>query len=194
MNTKEVVPAFDMLLDELDAIIPELNNQGAQLMQEKKYDQARAIIAKAEAVIAFEAKVSVLREEWLKMAVPPTKKPDKKKKPVSRKITKMLKQGLRTPNEAFFLPILQALVQLGGSGRVQAVLEVVEEIMGDQLNKYDYQSIPSDPKIIRWRNNANWARWKLVQEGFLANDSPRGIWEITDAGRQRVREEENKEI
>jgi len=189
MNTKEVVPAFDMLLEELYSIIPELNKQGAQLMQEKKYDQARQIIAKAEAVIAFQAKVSALREEWLKMAVPATKKPEKKEKPVSRKMTKMLKQGLRTPNDAFFLPILQTLVQLGGSGRVQTVLEVLEELMRDQLNKYDYQSLPSDPKIIRWRNNAQWARWKLVQEGLLADDSPRGIWEITEAGRQRVREE-----
>jgi len=191
MNTKEVVPAFDMLLEELDAIIPELNKQGAQLMQEKKYDQARQIIAKAEAVIAFQAKVSALREEWLKMAVPATKKQEKKGKPVSRKMTKMLKKGLRTPNDAFFLPILQALVQLGGSGRVQSVLEVVEEIMGDQLNKYDYQSIPSNPKILRWRNNAQWARLKLVQEGLLADDSPRGTWKITEAGRQRVREETN---
>jgi len=188
MNTKEVIPAFDMLLEELDAIVPELNKQGAQLMKEMKYDQARQIIAKAEAVVTFQGKVSALREEWLRMAVPATKKPEKKGKPVSRKMTKMLKQGLRTPNDAFFLPILQALVKLGGSGRVQAVLEVVEEIMGDQLNKYDYDSLPSNPKIIRWRNNANWARWKLVQEGLLADDSPRGIWEITEAGRQRVRE------
>ena len=180
---------IDFLLGQLDAIIPELNKQGAQLMQEKKYDQARQIIAKAEAVVAFQGKVSALREEWLKLAVSATKKSEKKEKPVSRKMTTMLKKGLRTPNDAFFLPILQALVKLGGSGRVQAVLDVVEEIMGDQLNKYDYQSIPSNPKILRWRNNAQWARLKLVQEGLLADDSPRGIWEITEAGRQRVREE-----
>ena len=81
---------IDSLLEQLESIIPELNKQGSQLMQEKKYDQARQIIAKAESVVAFQGKVSALREEWLKMAVPATKKPQEKKKPVLRKITTML--------------------------------------------------------------------------------------------------------
>jgi hypothetical protein len=185
MQNNEVIPAFDMLLEELDAIIPELNNQGARLMEEKKYTQARDIIAKAESVIAFQEKVRALREEWLNLEVPSTRK-KAKKKPVKRKVTKMLKQGLRTPNDAFHLPILKALVQLGGSGQVQEVLKIVEEMMADQLNKYDYQSIPSNPKIIRWENNAQWARVKLIEQRYMASDSPRGIWEITDAGRERV--------
>jgi hypothetical protein len=69
---------------------------------------------------------------------------------------------------------------------VQEVLKIVEEMMADQLNKYDYQSIPSNPKIIRWENNAQWARVKLIEQRYMASDSPRGIWEITDAGRERV--------
>jgi restriction system protein len=127
-----------------------------------------------------------LRDEWLNLEVPATRKKAKKKKPVKRKVTKLLKQGLRTPNNAFHFPILKALVQLGGSGQVQDVLKAVEEIMADQLNKYDYQSLPSNPKVIRWENNAQWARVKLIDEGYMASDSPRGTWEITDAGRERV--------
>jgi restriction system protein len=186
MQNHEVIPAFDMLLEELDAIIPELNQKGAHLMEEKKYSKARDIITKAESVITFQEKVRALRDEWLNLEVPATRKKAKKKKPVKRKVTKLLKQGLRTPNDAFHLPILKALVQLGGSGQVQDVLKAVEEMMADQLNKYDYQSIPSNPKIIRWENNAQWARVKLIEQGFMASDSPRGIWEITDAGRERV--------
>lgn len=71
-------------------------------------------------------------------------------------------------------------------GQVSEVLDHVEGMMKDQLNQYDYQTIPSNPKIIRWRNNANWARLVLVQEGYLASDSPRGVWEITEAGRHWV--------
>jgi len=192
MEKYEVIPAFDMLLEELDAIIPELNQQSAQLMEEKKYPEARKIISKAESVIAFQSKVKALREEWLSMAVPPTQKSPEKKKPVKRKMTKMLKQGLRTPNEAFHLPILQALIQLGGSGRVQEVLDIVEDMLGDRYTKYDYQAIPSNPKSIRWRNNAQWARLKLVQDGYLANDSPRGVWEITEAGRKLLGDGQEK--
>jgi hypothetical protein len=189
MNSKEVIPAFDILLEELDSIIPELNQQGAKLMENKKYNEARKIISKAELVIDFQRKLKDLREEWLRMAIPSTKKPPKKIKTRKRKTTKMLDAGLRTPNEAFHLPILQALVQLGGAGKVKDILDRVEEIMAGRLNKYDYDSIPSNPNIIRWRNNAQWARYTLVQEGYLADDSPRGVWEITDAGRERVNKE-----
>jgi len=188
MITNKVIPTLDMVLKELDAIIHELNKQGAKLMTQKKYHEAREIISNAETVIAFQAKMKTLCDEWLKMAVPPTPKPHINKKPVKRTVTKILRKGLRTPNEAFLMPILQSLVQIGGSGQVTEVLELVEERLSNQLNKYDYQSIPSNPKVIRWRQNANWARWRLVQDGFLASDSPRGVWEITDAGRQRVAE------
>ena len=186
MIDRDVMPAFDMLMEEFDAIVTHLNQQGAQLMQAKDYAQAREVISKAEAVLAFQAKVKSLQDEWVHMAVPPTLKTPKKKKPVKRTMTKLLKQGLRTPNEAFRLPILQALIKLGGSGRLGEVLDLVELMMKDQLNKYDYQTIPSDPNVIRWRNNAQWARLKLVQDGYLASDSPRGVWEITDSGRALV--------
>ncbi len=120
------------------------------------------------------------------MTVSPPKKAPGKKQPVKRVMTTSLKQGLRTPNKAFKLPILQAVVQLGGSGRVDEVLGRVETLMKDQLNNYDYQPMPSDLRIIRWRNNAAWARFDLVHEGYLASDSPRGVWEITEAGRTLV--------
>jgi restriction system protein len=188
MVDRNITSTFDMLLEELDAIVTNLNQQGAQLMQAKDYDQAREVIAKAETLLAFHGKVKLLQDEWSKITLPQTQE-ILNKKPVKRKVTKVLKQGLRTPNEDFHLPILQTLVQLGGSGRVSKVLDLVEEIMADQLNKYDYQTIPSDPKVIRWRNNAQWARLKLVQEGFLASDSPRGVWEITEAGRALVEKE-----
>lgn len=183
MHDRNITSAFDMLLEELDAIVTNLNQQGAQLMQAKDYDQAREVIDKAETLLAFRGKVEPLQDEWSKIELPHTNKiPDKK--PVKRNVTKVLKKGLRTPNEDFRLPILQALFQLGGSGRVSVVLDFVEEIMTDQLNKYDYQTIPSDPKVIRWRNNAQWARLKLVEQGYLRSDSPRGVWEINEEGRK----------
>ena len=63
---------------------------------------------------------------------------------------------------------------------------MVEERLSGQLNKYDYQALPSDPNSIRWKNTASWARHNMVQEGLLAGDSPRGVWEITDAGREAL--------
>ena len=186
MKENEVIPAFNILLDEIDRIVSDMNQQGAQLITDGKYDGAKSMITKAKSIIIIREKIHLLESEWGELQVTETKTQVKKQKVRKKGIQNRLEQGLRTPNEAFLLPILQALVQLGGSGRLSEVLDRVEEMMSDQLNKYDYQSIPSNPKIIRWRNNAQWARWKHVQKGYLANDSLRGIWEITEAGRQQV--------
>ncbi len=37
-----------------------------------------------------------------------------------------------------------------------------------------------------WRNSAQWARNSMVQEGLLKADSPRGVWNISEAGRCRL--------
>ena len=63
MINKEVVPAFDMLLEELERIIPDLNAQGKDLLDQKQYAQAHELNHKAESVVAFQVKVAALREE-----------------------------------------------------------------------------------------------------------------------------------
>ena len=181
MNTKEVVTAFDKLLEELDAIIPEINKQGVQLMQEKKYDQARQIIAKAEAVIAFQVKVSALREEWLKMAVPPTKKQSVEQDLLNSNSKQ--KESKRTKEEDLKAPLLFTLVKMGGAGKVSDVLDNMEPLVEPILTEHDKQILDSVNEL-RWRNTTKWARADMVKEGLLDNDSPYGVWTITSYGRQ----------
>ena len=66
------------------------------------------------------------------------------------------------------------------------VLELVEKKMKGILNEYDYRPLPSDPKSIRWRNTVQWCRNSLVREGLLKNDSPYGIWEISEKGKHEI--------
>jgi len=188
MINKEVIPAFDMLLEELERIIPQLNQQGSQLMDAKNYSAAHAIINKAQAVVSFQDKVKALRAEWESMNIPATRKiPDKpfNTHPMRMKMGTS-KKGKRTSEAQFMLPILHALVDLGGRGTMRQVLEKLEVSMADELNAFDWQSLPSNDRVIRWKNTAAWARQKLVYEGYLANDSPTGFWEITPAGREVI--------
>jgi restriction system protein len=71
------------------------------------------------------------------------------------------------------------------------ILELVHDKMRNILNRYDYEALSSDPKLIRWKNTAQWTRYSMVNEGLLANNSPQGIWEITEKGRKFY--EENKQ-
>lgn len=188
MIDKEVVPAFDMLLEELDRIIPELNKQGKQLLDETKFQEAHEVINKAQAVFAFQAKVRGLRDEWLKMNVPPTKPPTRRKprkpsKKGTRTVGPRLEEGKRTKNEDFHIPILQILVRNGGSRTYSELIDELTKDMADSLNKYDWEVLP-DGRSIRWKNSVGWAKKPLKDAGYLSTTAPDGIWEITEAGRK----------
>lgn len=190
MQIQEVIPAMELLLEELDEIVLRLNEEGAELFKEGDYARARTLLSKVESVTGFRGKVLCLKDEWKALNVPATKKTPLH--PGTRSTAPPLKKGLRTGTDSFRYPILAAIVRLGGSGQVREVLRVVEEILSEQLNTYDYQPLPSDPNAVRWKNTAQWVRYNMVQDGWLASDSPRGVWEITEAGRQALARAEHE--
>ena len=96
-------------------------------------------------------------------------------------------RGQRTTNVgAFRIPILEVLVDLGGEGRVDAILERLQGKMEGTLTTLDYERLRSGA-AIRWKNRANWARLSMVEDGLLRSDSPRGTWQITDKGRDELK-------
>lgn len=135
----------------------------------------------------YRAKIAALRKEWgvLAVAFDPHSEASEQERAARRDFGR-LQRGVRTPEEAFRLPILQTLVQMGGSGKVRDVLARVEKLVKPELSEADYQHLPSTPNTPRWYNTAQWARNSMVQEGLLRADSPRGTWEISEAGRQVV--------
>ncbi len=107
---------------------------------------------------------------------------------MSRRRPDRPKKGLRTSEDAFRRPILEALVEWGGRAEMSKVLDLVEKKMEGILNDFDRQPLRSDPNIIRWRNTAQWCRNTMAREGLLKSDSPRGIWEISERGRKALQE------
>jgi hypothetical protein len=97
-----------------------------------------------------------------------------------------LRRGLKTPQEAYRQPILEAVYELGGSASVGDVLKVVKNRMKPVLKDVDYQKLPSGVDF-RWRNTAMWERFSLVNEGLLKSGSPDGMWELSSKGIQQVK-------
>jgi restriction endonuclease Mrr len=65
--------------------------------------------------------------------------------------------------------------------------------MQDVLTPRDFEPLKSGE--IRWRNRARFARLRMKELGLLSDSSHRGIWEITESGRQYLAkklEEESK--
>ena len=106
-------------------------------------------------------------------------KPQRAKREVTERATK----GEILPQAEYTLPILESLVEMGGSGRMPKVLDKVYDKIKDRLRKKDFEMLSSGT-AVRWRNRAQWERQRLKSEGYLKKDSPRGIWEITDDGKK----------
>lgn len=109
-----------------------------------------------------------------------------------RNKTKRLSRGKRTPNSAYYLPILKVIADFGGAAKTSDVLSRVEKLMSSKLKEVDYQMMPSAPQTPRWNNSARWARQEMVYEGLLKNDSRNGIWEISDKGRQYLADKDSE--
>ena len=136
--------------------------------------------------MAFRDAIAALRKEWDAISGAPAVEDEEAQ--AERRNLGRLRKGLRTPEAAYYLPILKALVELGGSAKMQAVLDKVYQAMKPVLKDVDHEPLASDPDMPRWRNSAQWARNTMRQEGLLKDDSPHGIWEITEAGRARIKE------
>jgi restriction system protein len=89
-----------------------------------------------------------------------------------------------TPVKAYWKPLLETLVELGGRGRRRKVIELVGRRMDGTLTPADYEKLNSG--VIRWENRVAWQANAMRSDGLLKakKDLPRGVWEITDAGRQ----------
>ena len=186
MIENEVSPAFEILLEEIETAIEELNQEGSHQFTLSEHKKARLLLEKAEAASLFRGKIKDLQIEWraLESQIGPGVPADRQRSKSKRK--RKLQRGLRTPEEVFKTPVLEALLHMGGSANANDVLARVGNIMAGSLNDYDKQPLTSSPSSPRWRNTAQWARNALVKEGLMANDSPKGVWEITDAGKKVV--------
>ena len=87
-----------------------------------------------------------------------------------------LPPGQLTPSSALRQAIIEALEQMGGSGQVRDVLTRVYDSLKDHFTAADLSTSKSGE--VRWRNRCQWERFRMVQEGLLRDDSPRGVWEL----------------
>jgi len=87
-----------------------------------------------------------------------------------------------TRQKEFWKPILETIVSKGGKADAQAVVDGVESRMKSRLKSGDYES--NTDGTAKWFKAVHFQRLEMVHQGLLEHNSPRGIWQITDKGRQ----------
>ena len=90
----------------------------------------------------------------------------------------------KLPEKEFRRPLMEILYASGGKARVEELRPILKERLEPRLRSADYEPVSTgDP---RWWNGACWARNGLKRDGHLRDDSPRGLWELSEKGRRRV--------
>ncbi len=84
------------------------------------------------------------------------------------------------PQKEFHAPLLETLSELGGRAETNKVRPIMGEKIKDRLYEDDYRLVKTGEP--RWWNAICWARNDLVKDGRMRNDSPRGIWELSEKG------------
>lgn len=78
--------------------------------------------------------------------------------------------------------IIQALQKLGGSARVAEIIEEMGRQLEGKLLPGDMEWREATNEYV-WQNNSKWERYRMTQDGTLRNDSPYGIWALTEDAR-----------
>ncbi len=89
------------------------------------------------------------------------------------------------------VPLLKAVVSLGGKAKAQDVYDEVGKFFPQLTDADRTESLPSGGS--RWKNRIQWARQGLVDRGELTNGGW-GIWAITDKGRERLEREATSSV
>lgn len=185
-NSGEVDVAFQILLDQMEAQLDFVSNLGARAFESRDYGVAHEAEVQAKQMTALRDRAADLRSEWSELW-PQTEQRDSGIS--SRRDLGHLQRGERTRESDCFIPILTTLIEQGGSVKVTDLMPSLEVKMRHILREVDYEPVVSRPNETRWVNVAHWARDKMVKKGLLKGNSPRGTWEITEAGRAFVRNE-----
>ncbi len=184
MGKSDINTGLTLLLNEIAKEIDEVSEKCKSPLDAKEFGKIKALCEYGEHLKDFRRKVEDLRKWWRGICSNDVWMNGSKDKIGKRK---KLKKGLKTREEEYEIPILEALVELGGKGEVRDVLDRVYEKMKDKLNEYDKEILRGSSgrrgNQTRWRNTALWAIHSMYKKGLLKRVK-RGVLEIIEEGRK----------
>src|SRR5687767_6334446 len=88
-----------------------------------------------------------------------------------------MKGNMKTQFFEYIIPVIEALKELGGSGRPSEVIEIVAT--NHKPSQRMYEQLQNGQ--TRLANQIHWSRLYLVKTGYI-DSSQRGIWSLTEKG------------
>lgn len=190
MTNNETSNWFDQLIKNIVKLFSSLFKACDRDQEEQKVHETRVTVDERAQDVSPPVEIDQSKDESLSLDLPsiervPTSEDNIK---VSRETERQFRREFHTKSEAFRIPILKALVNLGGSAKRQVVFEELEKIMRDQLTENDWNPLPSNKRMVRWQVIATNTRMVLLKEGLINVNPQKGMWIITEKGRKALEE------
>jgi len=194
---EKVETVFALVADAIAKAKQELADLVREATIEGRFPEAQRIVLLSQELERASAQLQAARDRWLaarhaelvKEIFETAGRGERAARRRSR--ATHIQRGVCTPPRHYRLPILRALGELGGEAPAAQVLERVFAEVKDHLRPADHEEIPyphAAGGAPRWRRTAENERFRMVQEGLLRSDSPRGTWALTAQGRRFLEE------
>jgi len=97
----------------------------------------------------------------------------------------------KLPQKFFREPLLLSLLALGGTAQASDIRQMMEPMVRKHLLEGDVEPVSTGEP--RWWNAVCWERSELVKEQSFRSDSPRGVWELSEKGRELAKKIKHSE-
>jgi hypothetical protein len=165
---------------------PFVDTPSTVLRRELRLPEASPSSPTQRPVASLPSSSSVVAESpvWPKSGV--KRKPQKSQKKKSSRQRTRAAAGTLLPEDRYIQPLLRVLDDAGGKAPFRDVVDAFGELVHDEFLPADFETLDSGG--IRWQSRLQFVRLRLVERGLLERDSPRGIWILSEAGRQELKE------
>lgn len=191
-NKDEITTAFLDLFEKADNLISEMKLQSSEEILNGSIEKAQKLLQEIVPYQTFYQKLEETKNAFDAIGQVSADDIEKVKEKIETLDQEQIDKEVKEANEAnedaevtspinFRIPILKALIYLGGSSEEVEVTEFVKKEMKGKLTKKDLEILENESQEI-WLDNLYSETSTMVDEGLLSRESSDKNWEIAQKG------------
>lgn len=191
-NKDEITTSFLELFEKADNLISEMKLQSSEEILNGSIEKAQKLLQEIIPYQTFYQKLEETKNAFDAIGQVSADDIEKVKEKIETLDQEQIDKEVKEANETnegtevtspinFRIPILKALIYLGGSSEEVEVTEFVKKEMKGKLTKKDLEISENESKEI-WLDNLFSETSTMVNEGLLSRESSNKNWEIAQKG------------
>ncbi|PID57909.1 MAG: hypothetical protein CR986_08300 [Ignavibacteriae bacterium] len=198
---EEVKQYFSSLFETVDGLISGLKQRSSEEILNGSVEKAQKLLTQIIPYQKFYEKLGETRDVFNKIENSSETENSAQTESVSKEDIKLAKEKIKTMDQKeideevkasnkesgaktennYRIPVLKALIFLGGSSEEVEVIEFVKKDMKNKLSKNDLE-IPEGEQKERWITNLYSETATMIDEGLLIKNDANKDWEIAQKG------------